>query len=62
MDKIIVVNGHQATIKRSEFKELEYPELNKYLEKGFAINKILPVVQQNHSSTLYYSIIFHLKS
>jgi hypothetical protein len=41
------------------FKEIQYPELDKFLSEGYGIKEVIPVVT-NSSSSYMYSLTFIL--
>ncbi|SHN35292.1 hypothetical protein [Mucilaginibacter sp. OK098] len=60
MQKIVTVTSRYDIINQGEdFKESEYPKLKEYLEDGYVIAQIVPVIKP--ADTAYrYAVIFLL--
>jgi hypothetical protein len=61
MQKVITVTTHTNVIDKEEkFTEKEYPTLNKYLEEGYKVIQVTPIVTNSNTSYMY-SITFLLE-
>ena len=61
MQKIITVTTHTNIIdKDNKYIEKEYPKINEYLEDGYEVKQVVPVVTNSESSYMY-SITFVLE-
>ena len=60
MQKVITVTTHTNIIdKEDKFIEKEYPKINEYLEDGYEVKQVVPVVT-NSQNSYRYSITFIL--
>jgi hypothetical protein len=61
MQKVITVTTHTNIIdKDDKFTEKEYPTLNKYLEEGYKVVQVTPIVL-NSTTAYMYSLTFLLE-
>ncbi|EKT4502414.1 hypothetical protein JE943_002436 [Flavobacterium psychrophilum] len=61
MQKVITVTTHTNIVsKNDKFTEEEYPILNKYLEEGYKVIQVTPVIL-NSVTAYMYSITFLLE-
>ncbi|AKH96248.1 hypothetical protein [Elizabethkingia anophelis] len=61
MQKVIVIDTHMNTLGNGTiFNEKEFPQLNGYLEEGYTIKQVTPVILSSNPTTKY-SIIFVLE-
>ncbi|MFV8335759.1 hypothetical protein ACNQF7_06680 [Flavobacterium sp. RSP29] len=61
MQKVITVTTHTNIVSKDEkFTEKEYPTLNKYLEDGYKVIQVTPVIL-NSVTAYMYSITFLLE-
>ena len=61
MQKVITVTTHTNVIdKQEKFTEKEYPILNSYLEEGYKVISITPIIT-NSTTSYMYSITFLLE-
>jgi hypothetical protein len=61
MDKIITVTTSLDLVPRdSSFVETEYPEIKKYLEDGYEVKQIIPILKTTEDPHRRFAIVFHL--
>ena len=61
MQKVITVTTHTNIIEGdNKFVEKEYPKINAYLEDGFEVKQVVPVVT-NADNSYMYTITFVLE-
>ena len=61
MQKVITVTTHTNIIdKDDKFTEKEYPQLNTFLEDGYKVKEVIPVIL-NSTTAYMYSLTFILE-
>ena len=54
MQKVITITTHTNIIeKENKFTEKEYPSLNKYLNEGYVVSQVVPVVPGANTAYMY---------
>lgn len=62
MQKVITITSYTGIVEQNkDFKESEYPQLNKYLKEGYTIKQAIPIVKPADQSYMY-AITFILEN
>ena len=58
MEKVITISSHTNIMEKDQkFNETEYPLLKKYLEEGYVIKQVIPIIKPADASYMY-SVVF----